>query len=179
MPMRRHCRSVLCAAFVLGTAVCTSARAQALYAMPGPWVDERNQRFAMESLRGSYSVVSMAYGACRRVCSAGLRTLQHLQALADERKTPLNIVVIGLDPSQDSPADWAEYRVDHKLQRASWKFLSGDQASTADMVRWLGLRTWRYGDHLMHDFRIVLVAPEGRIVATRTSPDQAPAMLLP
>jgi cytochrome oxidase Cu insertion factor (SCO1/SenC/PrrC family) len=163
---------VLCAAS-------TGVLAQGLYAIPGAWVDEHGRRFSIQSLRGSYSVVNMAYGACRRVCSASLRVLQRLQVLADERHVSLNVIVVGLDPRQDQPADWAAFRDDYKLQRANWTFLSGDPASTAGLARWLGQRYWHYGDHVMHDFRIVLVTPDGRIAATMSLPDQDPAILLP
>lgn len=121
----------------------------------------------------------MAYGACRRVCSSSLRVLEQLQALADARGEALNFVVIGLDPQQDRPADWAAYRTEHKLRRANWQFLSGDAKSTAQIAARLGVRYWSYGDHVMHDFRIVRVSADGRIVGALTSPDQALATLLP
>jgi protein SCO1 len=144
----------------------------------GPWLDDRNQPFRADTLHGTPAVVSMAYGACRRVCSTSLRMLEQLQGLADARGVALNFVVIGLDPAQDRPADWAAYRAERKLHRANWKFLSGDSASTARIAQRLGVRYWRYGEHTMHDFRIVLVSGQGRVVTSLTTPDQGLATLL-
>ena len=163
---------VLCAANA-------TASAQGVFSGSGPWLDDANRSFRVESLRGSRTVVSMAYGACRRVCSASLRVLEQLQARADARGETLNFVVIGLDPSQDRPADWAAYRAERKLLRPNWQFLSGDTQSTAHIARRLGVNYWHYGEHVMHDFRIVMVSGQGRIVATMTTPDQALATLLP
>lgn len=160
-------------------AFCRVASAQGLFGVPGHWVDDQNRTFRVESLRGTYSVVNMAYGACRRVCSTSLRLLEQLQVRADARGTPLNFVVIGLDPEQDHPQDWAAYRADRKLMRANWQFLSGDAVSTQHLARWLGVRYWHYGEHVMHDFRIVLVSPQGRAVASMTMPDEDLAILLP
>ncbi len=42
-----------------------------------------------------------------------------------------------------------------------------------------GVRRWFYGEHVMHDFRIVLVSPEGQVVASMTMADQDLAALLP
>ncbi len=157
----------------------TAACGQTLHAVRGPWVDDLNRPYALDSLRGSYAVVNMAYGACRRVCSASLRVLEQLQVLADARQLALQVVIVGLDPSQDRPADWALYRTERKLTRDNWLFLSGDKASTSRMAGWLGVRYWHYDEHVMHDFRIVLVSPEGRVVAAMTSPDQDIVRLLP
>lgn len=152
--------------------------AQGLFA-GGHWLDHRDQAFAVDTLSGAPSVVSMSYGACRRVCSASLRTMEQLQALADARGVALNFVVIGLDPRQDRPADWAAYRADRRLHRANWQFLSGSKASTAQIAQRLGVRYWRYGEHTMHDFRIVLVSAQGQVLKGMDLPDQDPATLLP
>lgn len=176
--MRRPRVATLFAGYALCMTL-TAACGQALHAVRGPWVDDLNRPYVLASLRGSYAVVNMAYGACRRVCSASMRVLEQLQALADARQLALHVVVVGLDSSQDRPADWALYRSERKLARDNWHFLSGDKASTARMAGWLGVRFWHYDEHVMHDFRIVLVSPEGRVVAVMTSPDQDPARLLP
>jgi protein SCO1 len=177
MHRSRFSRALPCAAVLwLASA---GAFAQDVFAASGPWRDDTNREFRAESLRGTPTVVGMAYGACRRVCSASLRTLEQLQARADARGVALNFVVIGLDPSQDRPADWAALRAEHKLQRGNWQFLSGNAAAVARIAQRLGVRYWRYGEHTMHDFRLVLVSGEGRIQASLSAPDQDLAALLP
>lgn len=156
-----------------------SACAQDIYRTEGRWLDDQARSYRLEQLRGTATVVTMAYGACRRVCSTSLRVLERLQALADERQTRLNIVVVGLDPSQDRPADWADYRAERKLNRANWQFLSGDEASTRQLAGRLGVRYWRYGEHTMHDFRIVLLSAQGLTVRSMDKFDQELALLLP
>ncbi len=160
-------------------AVAAAASAQDVFSGSGPWIDDNNRPFRLDSMRNSPTVVSMAYGACRRVCSSSLRILEQLQARADARGVTLNFVVFGLDPQQDRPADWAAYRDEHKLRRANWHFLSGDSKSTAQMAARLGVKYWSYGEHVMHDFRILMVSTDGRIVTTMVTPDQGLMTLLP
>jgi protein SCO1 len=160
-------------------AASAAACAQGVFAATGPWLDDRGQAFRIESLQSHRSVVSMAYGACRRICSTSLRLLEQLQARADARGEVLNFVIVGLDPSQDRPADWAAYRAEHKLVRANWHFLSGDAKSVAALAQRLGVNYWHYGEHVLHDFRIVLLSAQGLRTASLDTPDQNLATLLP
>lgn len=167
------------AAAIALTGWLSGACAQNVYQAEGRWLDDRSHPYRLEQLRGTPTVVTMAYGACRRVCSTSLRVLERLQTLADERHTAINIVVVGLDPTQDRPSDWAEYRAERKLNRPNWQFLSGDEASTRRLAARLGVRFWRYGEHTMHDFKIVLLSPEGLTVRSMDKFDQELALLLP
>jgi protein SCO1 len=155
------------------------AWSQDLYRSPGHWQDDRAQGYRLESLRGAPTVLTMAYGACRRICSTSLRMLEQLQVTADQRQVALNFVVLGIDPAQDRPADWADYRTVRKLNRPNWQFLTGDEESVRQMAGQLGVRYWRYGEHTMHDFKIVLLSADGRVLRSVDRFDQDMAVLLP
>ncbi len=150
-----------------------------VYGAPARWLDDQGQAFELTSLQGRWTVLTMAYGACRRICSTSLRTLEQVQALADANKQALNFVVMGLDPTQDKPADWALMRQERRLTRANWHFLSGDANGTRAMAQQLGVRYWRYGEHTMHDFRISLIDPQGRVVRSLISFNDPVQQLLP
>lgn len=175
--LRSTILSWLC--LVAGSLAAGGVSAQDLFRARGTWTDDRAAPYALESLRGHHAVVTLAYGACRRVCSASLRVMERVQALADERGLPLEFVVIGLDAVQDRPADWASFRHDRHLDRPNWTFLTGDAGSVSRIARELGVHYWRYGEHTLHDFKVVLVAPDGRLVRSVTAIDQDPGALLP
>jgi cytochrome oxidase Cu insertion factor (SCO1/SenC/PrrC family) len=159
---------------------CTAApvAAQDLLRDRSAWLTDQSRPFSLEALRGRATVVTMAYGACRRICSTSLRLMENLQALADERGLDLNFVVIGLNPEQDKPADWAAFRAERKLSRANWQFLSGDAAATRRMAQQLGVHYWRYDEHVMHDFRIVLVSQTGQFVRSMDHFDDSLSLFL-
>jgi protein SCO1/2 len=127
-------------------------------AAPGTWLDDAGQSYRLESLYGAPAVFTMAYGACRRICSSSLHMLEQLQAMADARGVSLQFVVVGLDPHSDRPSDWAAFRAEHRLNRPNWHFLSGSELQTRRLATQLGVRYWRYGDHTLHDLRIVLLS---------------------
>jgi protein SCO1/2 len=164
MHLRRthHIFWLCCAAVLAGFTV--GARAQAVYPLPAHWQDDQGRAYELGALQGRWAVLTMAYGACRRICSTSLRLMENLQVRADEKAQALDFVVVGLDPAQDKPADWAALRAARKLQRPNWHFLSGDEAATRALAQRLGVRYWRYGEHTVHDFKIVLVAPDGRVL---------------
>jgi protein SCO1 len=137
----------------------TGVAAQDVYrAAPGTWLDDAGQPYRLASLYGSPVVITMAYGACRRICSTSLRMLEQLQAIADTRHVALDFVIVGLDPRSDRPSDWAAYRAEHGINRPNWHFLSGNDTQTRRLATKLGVRYWRYGDHTLHDLRIVLLS---------------------
>ena len=80
------------------------------------------------------------------------------------RHLALNFVVVGLDPAADRLSDWALLRTEEHLTASDFRVLSGTPAAIRRIANWLGVRYWRYGEHTMHDFRIVLVSPTGRII---------------
>jgi protein SCO1 len=165
---------------VAGAALAQSSRAGTnLYRVPARWRDDQGQDFDLATLQGSWTVLTMAYGACRRICATSLRVMQSVQALADQQRLALNFVVVGLDPSQDKPADWAAFRTTHGLARTNWSFLTGDEAATRVLAARLGIRYWRYGEHTMHDFKLVLVTPAGEQGRAMVAFDEPPSMLLP
>lgn len=155
-----------------------AASAQSLY-KGGHWFDELARPYDLQALNGRYAIVTFAYGACRKVCSTSLQLMQQLQQRAQERHLALNFVVFGIDPEHDKPADWAQLRRDRHIDAPNWAFLSGDAASIARVARGLGVRYWRYGEHTMHDFRIVLLSPSGTIVRSIDAFDEDLEALLP
>lgn len=152
---------------------------QDIYRQGGQWQDDRGRAFQLDALYGTPTVITMAYGACRRICSASLRMMEQLQVLADAQHKVLNFVVVGIDPRADRPQDWAAYRAEHKLTRANWVFLSGEESSVRLLARRLGVHHWRYGEHTMHELRIVLLSPQAQALRSVDAFDEDIATLLP
>jgi cytochrome oxidase Cu insertion factor (SCO1/SenC/PrrC family) len=153
--------------------------AQGVYSVAGPWEDDTSSTFHLENLQGRYTVMTMAYGACQRVCSTSVRKIQELHRLAEVRHVALDFVVFGLDPSSDRPSDWAAFRLRNRLSYQDLNFLSGSREATRRMAARLGIRYWKYGEHTVHDFRIVLVSPGGRVIRSLDHFDDDLATLLP
>lgn len=136
-----------------------------LFAFDDAWVDEHGRTVRLAQWRGKPTVVAMEYSACRFVCSVAWRRLQQLQQEADRRGEALQFVVLSIDPENDSPAAWQDYRRARGLARDNWHFLTAGRGATTRAAGLLGVRWWYADGHLMHDFRIVRLDAEGAIRA--------------
>jgi cytochrome oxidase Cu insertion factor (SCO1/SenC/PrrC family) len=121
----------------------------------------------------------MEYTACRFVCSTAWRKLAEIQVEADRLQRPVRFVILSIDPANDTPALWREYRAARGLQgRGNWQFLTADRATTDAAARLLGVRWWLYDGAVMHDFRILRLDSQGRIVRALMAYDLSPGDFL-
>ncbi len=162
--MRRRLHSTLAAA-ALALAAGPGHAAASLFAFDDAWVDEQGRAVRLAQWRGRPTVVAMEYSACRFVCSLAWRRLLQLQQEADRRGLALQFVVLGIDPDNDSPAAWQDYRRARGLARENWHFLTAGRGATTRAAGLLGVRWWYADGHLMHDFRIARLDAEGAVAA--------------
>lgn len=175
--MTLHRRSLLAAVAGLAT-LRAHAAAPGAYSLGLGFVDDHGRSRALSEWQGRPVVLAMAYGACKRICSTTLRRLELLQQAAQQKGVALDFVVVSLDPSQDRPEDWAEYRRLRGLVGPNWCFLTGTSDATRRLAAFLGVRYWPYDGHVMHDFRIVRLAQDGSIAqALRWADDDLSRLL--
>jgi cytochrome oxidase Cu insertion factor (SCO1/SenC/PrrC family) len=134
-----------------------------LGALPQEWRDDGGGEFDLTLLRGHPVVFAMAYASCRRVCPMTMESLNKVQRALDDRRITADVIIVGYDPGDD-PATWRHYRKSRHLTRPNWHFLSGREADIGRFARALGFEYWKYDEHVMHDFKIVFVSAEGRVV---------------
>lgn len=156
---------LLGAALTLVMAAGSSAAPPSAHRLNLSFTDDHKVVRDLSEWAGHPVVIAMAYGACRSVCSTTLRTLGEIQARADAVGLALDFVVVSIDPLEDTPQAWADYRTAHKLQRSNWTFLSGSKGATNALAGFLGVRFWNYDEHVLHDFKIVRLNPDGSIGA--------------
>jgi len=132
------------------------------------WRDEHSNAVRLSEWQGRRVLLTMAYSTCRQVCGYSLHRLEQLQQSADQAGTPIEIVVISYDPTIDSPATWLVYRQHHHLARSNWHFLTGTVPETQAFSRALDFPNWHYDEHVIHDFKILLIGADGAIARTLT-----------
>jgi protein SCO1/2 len=149
-----------------------------LFTIQEPWVDENGARVTLAQWQGRPTVVAMEYSACRFICSVYWRRLVEIQAEADRRGLALQFVVLSIDPENDSPELWREYRKARDLKRDNWHFLTGTRAMTNRAAGLLGVKWWYDEGHLMHDFKVVRLDAGGSVAAAMTTFTEPVGLLL-
>jgi protein SCO1/2 len=122
--------------------------------------------------------MAMEFSECRFICSTSLRKLQEVHAEATRRKLDIEFVLVSLDPKNDTPAAWQKYRKARDLPHTNWTFLTGSRQATDRMVQALDVHWWYYDEHIMHDLKIVRLAPNGKIVGEMKTFDMTAAEFL-
>lgn len=137
-----------------------------LYQTPITWTDDQGHSVSLDNWQGKYTIITMAYGSCRKFCPLTLSRLMEIQQLFDKRKVEAEFIIISYDPINDTWKSWAEYRKVHHLERTNWHFLTGSQEDTKTISQMLGMDFWLYDDHIMHNFKIIRLSPDGNIEKT-------------
>lgn len=153
-------------ALFAGVLLCStmSLHAAPLFEATWQWRDDDGKAVHFSEWRDKPMIVTMAYINCRKLCPLTLHQLEQLQAEADKRHFDAEFVVIGYDPEHETPADWHDYRLAHKLLRSNWHFLTGSDADTHAAAQALGMPPyWNYDEHVMHEYKIVLVDQQGQV----------------
>lgn len=140
------------------------AAGDGLWQRPERFIDENGQAVTLGQFEGQPALVVMEYSACRFVCTVNWRKLVEVQEAADRLHRDVLVLVFSIDPEHDTPALWREYRQARSLKRSNWRFLTANRKDTDSLARWLGVQWWRYGDAIMHNFRILRLDAAGRQV---------------
>jgi protein SCO1/2 len=146
--------------------------------VPDSFVADDGRTVSLPRWKGRQVILTMEYSNCRFLCSITLKKLRDIQEEADRRKLALDFVIVSLDPANDTPASWQAYRRTRDLHRPNWHFLTGSRATTDRIVGLLGVKWWYYDEHIMHDFKIVRLAPGGETAAVMQAFDMTAAELL-
>ena len=125
------------------------------------WVDEHGAKVQLSGYTGHRVFLTMAFANCHQICPAAIAELQLMQQTLDARRDPAEIVIIGLDPQNEDPAMWREYRKTHRITHANWHFLTGSAPDTEMAARQLGFEFWKLDDHVMHDSRALVFDARG------------------
>lgn len=137
-----------------------------LYQLPLIWTDDQGKSVSLSKWQGKPVIITMAYSTCRKFCPMTFARLVELQRLFEQRKIEAEFVVISYDPIGDTLQNWAQYRKIHNLHWNNWHFLTGTPDDTKTVSQMLGMDFWLYDEHVMHNFKIVRLGPNGDIQKT-------------
>ncbi len=165
-------RSSLLVLLILTSSVaaCASAPAQpdpgvgaARLVLQRAWIDEQGTRVALTDYRGAPFVLSAMYTSCTTRCPFTIDKLRNLDEAFRRRGVEARVVLVTLDPRTDTPDRLLRYKEAHHLPD-HWHFLSGGDAETDAMARYLGVRLMRDDTHIDHDVRVAIFDSEGALV---------------
>jgi len=177
MDVRHVITGLLLAVAVLSTGPAWSGETN-LYDLPNTFTDDRGKELHLSEWRGKPMIVTMEYSECRFMCSTTFSQLKEIQAVADKKKINIDFLIISLDPHNDTPEAWQQYRKNRNIERDNWHLLTGSNATTREIASLLGINYWTMDEHILHDFKVVRLNTRGEIEKSITEYGVEPEFLL-
>ena len=148
------------------------------YNVPFPFVNDKDQTVHLSEWRGKPLILTMEYSNCRFMCTTTFSKMKAIQDAADQKKMNIDFMIISLDPNNDTPEAWRQYRISREVGRSNWHLLTGSEAATKEFAALIGIKYWTMDEHILHDFKIVRLNAQGEIEKTITDYDDEPDTLL-
>ncbi len=140
-----------------------------------PFVDQRGIVVRPSDFQGKSLVVGFIFTRCpdRDECPLITAKFGYLQKHLDSKH--FHLIEISLDPVYDSPAIMALYGKTFGADPAHWSMLSGEPAQLADLFNELSISSLHTeGVNIIHDDKLLLIDPAGRIASIVTTSGWAP-----
>jgi protein SCO1/2 len=138
-----------------------------LYQLPLQLTDQAGHRFDWRTLRGKPRVVSMFYTSCPFICplivDAG-KTIERELSPAEQQR--IGIVLVSMDPANDTPAALQEVASKRKLDPQRWTLAAPPPKDVRAMAGVLRIRYRQLADgSFNHSTALVLLDADGRELA--------------
>jgi protein SCO1/2 len=174
-PRSRLLRWITAATFavlLVGGALLARAHAGELpgdstYHLALPLVDQDGKAFAYADGRGRVRIVSMFYTSCKYVCPLIIDTLLKTEReLAPEQKAAIDVLLVSLDPDNDTPDALKRVADKRHLDTARWRLARADKAGVRRLAAVLGIQYKQIENkEFSHSSALVLLDADGRLVA--------------
>lgn len=128
-----------------------------------------NETLSLDDLHGEWWIADFIFTNCETVCLPMTSNLSKLQKELEARNLSVQFVSFSVDPDYDTPEVLREYGQQYEANFDTWSFLTGYDFQT---IKELSIKSFRallkepeYGDdQVMHDTRLFLVNPEGKVI---------------
>jgi protein SCO1/2 len=95
----------------------------------------------LDVFKGQPVLIAMFYSSCPYACPLTIQTLQKTEAALDPpMRDQLRVLLVSLDPEQDTPARLAELARHQKVDTTRWKLARTDPAGVRKLAAVLGIR---------------------------------------
>ena len=150
-----------------------------VYRLSVPLTDARGRVQDWGTLRGKPRIVAMFYTSCQYMCPLIVETAKAVErALPATERDRGSVVLISLDPANDTPAALREMARERNVDARRWTLAAPRADDVRKVAGVLGVRYRALGDgDFNHTSALVLLDAQGRIVARTermgTTPDPA------
>lgn len=139
-------------------------RGASIYELPASFVDQDGTPAKLDVYRGHPTLVAMFYASCPLACPRLIANVKNLEAsLSPADRANLRVVLVTIDPENDTPEALRGVVKRHQLDTARWKLFTGKEDDVRDCAAVLGIKYRESDGTINHSSVITLVDDAGRI----------------
>jgi protein SCO1/2 len=141
-----------------------------LYHLDAQFETATGQTTTFVSGGGRVRIVTMFYASCPMACPLIIETLRGIEReLSEAERAKLGVVVLSLDPENDSPAVLNEVAKTRRIDSRRWLLARTSPADTRKLAAALGVKYRQIGAaDFDHSSVLVLIDAQGQVVARST-----------
>lgn len=135
-----------------------------IYQLESRWTRSDGKQVGLADLRGKVRVLTIFYASCDYACPILVGRMKSLQAaLPEARRDQVGLVLVSMDPANDTPERLAEYAERMELE-GDWTLLQGQDGDVRELGALLGFRYRRQPEGgFSHSNMITVLDREGRV----------------
>jgi protein SCO1/2 len=144
----------------------TAAR-DSYYQLDVPFETQSAESLHLSDMRGAPVIVAMFYGSCGHVCPMIIGTIRTIESrLSPTARERMQVLMISLDPEQDTPAALADLAQLHRVDGTRWRFARSASEDVRSIAAMLRIKYRKLPDGTInHSSPILLLDAEGGEVA--------------
>jgi protein SCO1/2 len=150
-----------------GGGVRAEVPSDSLYNIDVPLETAAGRHIRFSTGAGRVRIVTMFYANCPMACPLIIDTLKNLDSGLDpHERERLDILMVSMDPSHDTPAALTRVTHERRISDARWTLARASVPDTRKLAAILGIQYRELADGTFdHTSTLVLLDPQGRVLA--------------
>lgn len=112
-----------------------------IFLLDSKWQNQDGKDLHLKDLKGKNLVVVMIFTSCRTVCPILVADMKKVHAkIAKDKLDDTSLVLISIDPTNDTPEVLKKFAADRNMDQAPWIFLRSDEDATRELANVLAMK---------------------------------------
>lgn len=112
-----------------------------IFVLNSKWQNQDGKEMQLKDLEGKNVVMAMIFTSCTTACPLLVADMQKIHSkLSNKRLKDTQLVLVSIDPDNDTPAVLKEYAAKNGMNGEPWLFLRSDKESVRELANVLAVK---------------------------------------
>ncbi len=137
-----------------------------IFHLTSNWKNQDGKSMKLKDLKGKTLVVVMIYTSCKSACPVLVAKMKQIEEKIDrEYLSDINLVLVTIDPENDTPEKLKTFAQTNKMDEPHWTFLTSTEEETQEFANVLAMKYKKIDPiDFSHSNIITVFNPYGELV---------------